>query len=315
MNSLQLQSGRFRFFTLLGCAAFIFKMGVHAETVAIPNPSFELPTTGYVNINLDYWQKMPKPEWYEEDEEGGFLWNQLVGVFKNTGPGNPDRITNCHGDQAIWLFAVPEVGLFQDYKSVDWNDGNVPTHAFNQKFEIGKSYKLTTGVIGGGGGMAEGVSMDIRLYYLNDLDEKVTVASTTVVNTLAKFPTNTQFVDFTVQVPVVKPGDAWARRQIGIQFISNATFENEGGYWDLDNVRLTSEIEPPFQLGVSKDGTDIQISWPSVAGYNYQLQTSDSLSFDPPHETPVSGNGSVMTRTLPLTGAKRFYRVVVTPMP
>src|SRR5262245_57928385 len=110
-----------------------------AETIGVPNASFESPSTTFVNINIDFWQKTSKPVGY--DESGGFLWTQLTGAFKNTPSGSADHIDNCDGDQAAWLFAVPEVGLFQDYDSVDWNDP-VPTHAFNATYRAGKAYRL-----------------------------------------------------------------------------------------------------------------------------------------------------------------------------
>src|SRR5262245_10147551 len=79
---------------------------LRADTFAVPNGSFEGPQTGYVSINIDNWQKNPKPAWYQE--QGGFLWTQLTGIFKNTAPGNSDHLENCDLAQAIWLFAVPE---------------------------------------------------------------------------------------------------------------------------------------------------------------------------------------------------------------
>jgi hypothetical protein len=45
-------------------------------------------------------------------------------------------------------------------------------------------------------------------------------------------------VDCHVDVPVAKSTDAWAGQHIGIQFKSTVSTNLEGGYWDLDNVRL-----------------------------------------------------------------------------
>ena len=83
-----------------------------AGTLNVPNASFESPVTSFVNINVDAWQKSPKPDWY--DESGGFLLSQLFGAFKNTAAGNADHIDNCDGNQALWLFSVPEVADLQD---------------------------------------------------------------------------------------------------------------------------------------------------------------------------------------------------------
>jgi hypothetical protein len=107
-----------------------------AGTIHIPNHSFELPTTSFVSINIDSWQKTPKPDWYVED--GGFLWTQLTGAFKNNAPPSPDHIVNCDGNQAIWLFAVPEVGLFQDYDSMDLDD---PAPSWQILSSYGRNYR------------------------------------------------------------------------------------------------------------------------------------------------------------------------------
>ena len=52
-------------------------------------------------------------------KDGGFLVEQLTGLFRNPIPTNPSHIDNCDGDQALWLFAVPEVGLFQELGDPD----------------------------------------------------------------------------------------------------------------------------------------------------------------------------------------------------
>src|SRR5580765_1095809 len=97
---------------------------LRAGSITVPNGSFESPATSFVSINIDSWQKNPKPDWYVES--GGFLWSQLTGIFKNTSAGSSDHLDNCDGNQALWLFAVPEVALFQDYNSIDWSN-SVPT--------------------------------------------------------------------------------------------------------------------------------------------------------------------------------------------
>ena len=148
-----------------------------AETIPVPNGSFELPSVIYVGTFIDSWQKTPKPDDYVES--GGFTWDQLSGVFLNTPPTSSDHIDNCDGRQALWLFAVPEAGLFQDYESRDWNDAE-PSHAFDARFEPGRSYRVTVGVLGGGGGMLEGATLEVSLYYRDAQGGMVTVAATNV---------------------------------------------------------------------------------------------------------------------------------------
>ena len=88
-----------------------------AATINLPNGSFESPATDFADPTMDNWQKTPKPVWY--DESGGFLWVQLAGLFLNTPPESAPHIDNCDGEQAAYLFAVPQVGLFQDYLSTN----------------------------------------------------------------------------------------------------------------------------------------------------------------------------------------------------
>ncbi|UCG56954.1 MAG: hypothetical protein JSU70_19080 [Phycisphaerales bacterium] len=200
-----------------------------AASIDIPNASFELPETTYVDININSWQMPPTPWWYDEGTMGP--WNQLTGVFLNLDPSHPDHIDNCDGNQAVWLFAVPEVELFQDLAAV---------------FEVGQSYQLTVGIIGGGGGMKDDVPIEIRLYYRDAEDEKVTVGAVTITyDSSAGYVKH--FNDIQLDIPRVAAADPWVGKSIGVQFISTLTLADldpdtgrAGGYWDLDNVRLTT---------------------------------------------------------------------------
>jgi len=216
-----------------------------ATPINVPNHSFESPTTTFVSVPIDSWEKTPEPDWYVPD--AGLLWSQLSGAFPNPATNSPDHIANCDGNQAIWLFAVPEVGLFQDYNSVDWNDP-APTHDFNAIYEIGKSYELTAALFGGGAGgnygMLLGVTLELSLYFRDAASNRVAVATTTITNSAELFSSNTNLVDFTVTVPTVQAGDAWAGQHLGILLLSTVSSNMQGGYWDLDNVRLTSTSAP-----------------------------------------------------------------------
>src|ERR1051325_1223463 len=156
--------------------------GLRAEAINLPNRSFESPTTPFVNPNIDSWQKSPKPDWYVEDPN--HIWTQLTGTFKNPATNTTGHIDNCDGSQAIWLFAVPEVSLFQDYDSVDWDDVQ-PTHAFNATYQPGNAYRLTVGLLVGtsaGIPMEEGVTLALSLYFRDALSNQVAVATTVVTN-------------------------------------------------------------------------------------------------------------------------------------
>lgn len=267
-------------------AAALSNGPLFAGALRVPNASFENPVTPFVSTQIDAWQKAPKPDWY--DETGGFLWDQLAGLFKNTPAGSADHIENCDGTQAIWLFAVPEVALFQDYDSVDWNDSS-PSHAFDARFEVGKSYRLTVGVIGTGGNMLEGVPLEIGLYYRDASGSPIIVASTTVTNSAAVFPDRNHFVDFAVAVPTVQTNDAWAAQHIGVRFRSPVSAEMQGGFWDLDNVRLTASSPPT-------------LSDPAVANDQFQF----TLNSDPGSVFDIL---TASDPTLPVTGWIRLMTV------
>jgi hypothetical protein len=276
------------------------------QPITVPNGSFESPATSFVSINIDNWQKTAKPDDYVES--GGFLWTQLTGIFQNTPTNSSDHIDNCDGNQAVWLFAVPEVGLFQDYNSVDWND-NAPTHAFNATFEAGKSYHLTVGVIGTGGNMLPGASLQLSLYYRDAASNMVTVAATGITNSSDIFSNNTHFIDFDIDVPIVKPSDAWAGQNIGIQFLSTVDTNLQGGYWDLDNVRL---VAGPVLLNPMWANGQFQATLRSSPGLNFEILATDDLA------TPLSNwnslgivtnaSGTTLFSDPATNYAQRFYR-------
>jgi hypothetical protein len=215
-----------------------------AQPIAVPNASFESqvapPSFPYVTTQVDSWQKAPKPAWFDEGQVGVF-WDQTAGLFQNTPVGAPNHIPNMDGNQGLYLLAFPQVGIFQDYNSTAWNQP-APSHAFNEHFEVGQSYELTVGVIGGLGGMAPGTMLQLGLYYRDAADNLVPAASTVITHDPTLFTDPNRFLDFTVTLPPVAAGDPWAGQNLGIQI---STLSGTGqGYWDLDNVRLTAVPEP-----------------------------------------------------------------------
>jgi hypothetical protein len=230
--------------TIVGVLALTAFRALSTETILVPNGSFESPTTTYASPIMDSWQKTAKPDWY--DESGGFLWTQLTGQFSNQ---PPSYIDNCDGKQAAWMFVIPEVAIFQDY--------DYPTnHAFNATYEIGQSYHLTVGVIGGAQVLqAEGATCELALYYRESPTNIIVVAATIVTNLPTVFSNKTHFIDFHADSGFVKASDPWAGQHIGVRLLSSITDTNlEGGYWDLDNVRLTSSGAPALSNPVWTNG-------------------------------------------------------------
>src|SRR5262245_29117622 len=249
----------------------VFATTALADAVIVSNASFELPTTSFVSININSWQKPPKPDWYQED--GGFLWSQLTGIFKNTPTNSPDHIDNCDGNQALWLFAVPEVALFQDYDSVDWRG---LSNQMTATFQVGRSYHLTVGVIGTGGGMLEGATLDLSLYYRVG-SNPVNVGVTTLTNTPSVFSNNTHLVDCHLYIPIVKTTDPWAGKHIGVRFLSTVTANLQGGYWDLDHVRL-SEITQPVLVNAMLTNGQFSFALLSEPGTTFEILSATNPS-------------------------------------
>jgi hypothetical protein len=276
-------------------------------SASIGNPSFESPVTTFVDLRIDDWQKNPKPAGFPVTDE---QWDQSIGLFKNTAPGASDHIDNVDGDQAIFIFNAPGAGIFQDNASTDWNG---QTHTSTAKYEVGSSYHVTAGFIGGGGGMPEGATILLALNYRDDSSNIVTIATTSIVHSVALFPTTTHFIDFTAAIPPVKSTDAWAGKYIGVSITSVGPPEKPGGYWDIDNIRVASGI-PEFKVDAAPSGTNLHLSWPTAPGYQYQVRSSTDLSVWTNVDAPQIGTGAPLKKDIAAAGAATFVNVIATPV-
>lgn len=275
---------------------------VRAAAITIPNGSFESPQTTYAFPFVDSWQQTPQPDLNDQS-------TLQTGVFSNV----PPPIDNCDGGQAAFLFAYPGVALAQDYNSTDYANPT-PPHTFNAAFEAGKSYTLTVGVIGGGGGMKEGASLELSLYYRDGLSNIVTVAATNITYTQSLFPSTFHFIDFQAQVPTVKPSDPWAGQHIGVQLLSSITDTNfSGGYWDLDNVRLSSTIAPVL-LAPGRTNGQFTFTLQSEPGLRFEILASTNLSLPLPSWTDLgsvtNAAGTVAFTDTATNFNVRFYRAL-----
>jgi len=210
-----------------------------AQPIYVPNHSFESETAPasypFVNLNVTSWQKNAEPVWYAPAFGSyGIPWAGTAGVFLDSNP-----YINHDGNQAGYLLGVPEAALFQDYNSS-------PTHDFNASFAVGQAYTLTVGVFGKSS-LTPGSTLALSLYYRDGSNNKVTVGSTTVTYSAATFPGTAplSLIDFSVDIPTVQAGDAWAGQPIGIELASTIPIGlTSFGNWDFDNVRLTAVPEP-----------------------------------------------------------------------
>ena len=219
---------------------------LQAQPISVPNHSFDSTTAPmvdpYATTLVGSWQKPTKPAYFDFVESNyGIFWEQTTGLF--FGPG---VYGNMDGVQAAFILSWPQAGIFQDYNTQDYNDV-APTHDFDAKFEIGKSYTFTLGVYGKGFSgfpMTEGSMLGLSLYYRDGANQITVGAPTIVTYSAALFPGtgSLNLIDYSVSIPTVGVGDAWAGQNIGIKIES--VYGVGDGYWDIDNVRLTAVPEP-----------------------------------------------------------------------
>jgi len=212
---------------------------IQAQPITVPNFSFESQSAvGFpqgANPNVDSWQKIAEPAFYTPAfGTFGIPWFGTAGVFVDSNPYG-----NAVGTQAGYILAVPQVTLFQDYNTS-------PTHEFDGTFEVGKAYNLTIGVFGKSS-IAPGSTLELSLYYRDNLDNRVKVGSTVITYSSTEFPSTPplNLNDYQVNVPFVQASDPWAGQKIGIQLESTIDIpQTSFGNWDFDNVRLTAVPEP-----------------------------------------------------------------------
>lgn len=286
---------RFRGLTTVG---LLYAGSLAAEVIPISNPSFEAPETPFVSLAIEGWVKNPKPDEFVENDQ--FVWDQLVGIFKNTPQGSPDHIPNTDGAQGLFLFTVPGAGFSQI----------VP----DTVFEPGRSYTLTAGFIGGGGGMLEGASVRMELFYLSDSEEPLTAASVELLHSVEEFPTTTDYVDRSLVLNAVSDEDPWLESPIGIRFYSTTPFQLAAGFWDIDHVRLSSESPTGVLQSPSLEEGVMRFTLTGPSGSTWSIVRADAI------ETPSAEWEELTQITLrdsPATitddnvaGASRFYRAV-----
>jgi hypothetical protein len=260
---------------------------------------------------MDYWQKSPQPAWYDPSQYDYYPWDTRMGTFYNFHTPPPDTfIDNCDGYQAAFLFAFPDVAIFQDYDSI-YGTNTTPSHAFNAKFNVNRAYSLTVGVIGGGGGMYDGAPLQLSLYYRDASSNIVTVAAATITNSARVFPTNTHLVDLSVYVPSVRVTDPWAGQNIGVQIASTVTYDLRGGYWDVDNVRLTETLLPAL-TDLRMTNNQFGFTLQSQPGLRFEILATTNLTL-PLSNWANLGTLTNLTGTAPFLDPatnlnRRFYR-------
>lgn len=179
--------------------------------VAVANASFEAPV-----VDPNAFPALPFADgWTELDLDAKASSN--TGVFPNTALGSWDSLVNADGRQLAFLGSQQGNAFQQD-----------PAAAY----KTGCVYRLTAGVgVSARFPPAATDTIQLVLYYLEGA-KTVDIAQQAVA---ARGLFTTQLRDFSVYLPAVQAGAAWAGKPVGVAIRATG---KAGGFWDLDNVRL-----------------------------------------------------------------------------
>jgi hypothetical protein len=197
--------------------------------IPIENASFESPV-----VDPSGFGAVPIVDgWTEIDVDTLFSTN--TGVFANTEPNSFDHIVNADGSQLAFLGSQKGNALEQDLDAV---------------YKPGCDYRLIVGVsvsVRFPPSAVEPVDTLELVFYYRDANDVVDIAHQTIEATGQSY---TQLQDFSVQLPMVQTGDAWAGKTIGIALRAAG---RPGGFWDLDNVRLIVSASEPDAAVTAKE--------------------------------------------------------------
>jgi hypothetical protein len=164
--------------------------------------------------------------------------------------------------------------------------------------------------------MLPGATVNLSIYYRDAGSNFVTVAATSVTNSPANFSSTTHFVDFTVQTAPVQLTDPWLGQNLGIRLLSTVDTNLEGGYWDVDNVRLSSR-QYPILLNPARTNGQTQFTLRSEPGFRFEIFASSDPLLAASNwaslgtVTNTTGNVIVVDSTPALS--QRFYRAQLLP--
>ena len=222
------------------------------DAIPVVNYSFEDPIVPFSDpYALPY-----VTGWNEIDLDTDYSAN--TGVFLNV-----TGILGTDGGQLAFLGSAQGNALLQDLSAV---------------YQAGKSYKLTVGIcVSGAYRPPDPNGVQLAFYYQEPNDPNVLdiISATTLPPSTF---TSTELEDNSIYLPAVQVEDAWAGKTIGIAIRATGT---AGGFWDLDNVRVTAyPLVPNF--------TDDSI----VNFADFAMMAADWQFCDDP-ATDVTGDGCV----------------------
>ncbi len=192
------------------------------ESVPVDNASFEMPV-----VDPNGFPAVPQvDQWVELDVDTEASSN--TGVFANTAEESWDHKTDAHGWQLAFLGSETGNALEQDLAAA---------------YKIGYDYRLTVAV-GVSSRFAPSTAepadlLELVLLY-RDGDEILDIMSQTID---AAGLSDRQSTDISLRLPTVRADDAWAEMPISVALRSLGM---PGGFWVLDNVRLTESLFGPI---------------------------------------------------------------------
>jgi hypothetical protein len=104
---------------------------------------------------------------------------------------------------------------------------------------------------------------------------------------------------------VAPPGTTTVRFQVTLHDIANSV-----GFGSLyyDSARLMLKI--PVTLTATLSGDNVNLSWKTQGATSYQVQYKTDVNAPWTDLEVVAGNGTVVTRSYPVSGEARVYRVL-----
>ena len=202
-------------FLLVMIAIFAVILPARSESIPVANHSFESPV---VEPNEPYAYPVVS-DWIELDNDTDYSTN--TGVFLNV-----TNIANTDANQLAFLGGEQGNAFLQD---------------LSVTYQVGRSYRLTVGVcVSAQYPPFDPNGLELSFYYR---DPNVVDIASTVTNPPSSF-TSIILEDNSVYLPTVQAEDNWAGKTIGIAIRATGSY---GGYWDLDNVRVTEfPLVPEF---------------------------------------------------------------------
>ena len=206
---------------LLVLIGFCITKSGWSASIPIENASFEAPI-----VDPNGFPAIPfMDQWTQIDLDT--ISSSNTGVFANTSADSPDHVVNADGSQLAFLGSESGNALEQDLNAI---------------YKAGCNYRLTVAVSISSRFPPSGVepvdALELALFY-RDGNDVVNIASRMVE---ATGQSSTQLRDFSLYLPTVQSGDAWAGKAIGVALRAAGM---PGGFWDLDQVRLAESLPEP----------------------------------------------------------------------